>query len=103
MIFHVCDISDSNLMSSIFLAIRSALLKNYHSLCALRGTCTWLEQPWIDTPRPRSRAAAALCWTGCEEIPHVQGQRNPNKTVGTGAAVRRYPMSKGKGEVPARW
>ena len=37
-----------------------------------------------------------------EEIPHVQGQRNPSKMVGTGAAVRRYPMSKGKGEAPAR-
>ena len=32
--------------------------------------------------------------SGHEEILHVQGQRNPSKTVGTGAAVRRYPMSK---------
>ena len=47
--------------------------------------------------------AAVLCWTGHEEIPHVQGQRNPGKTVGAGAAVRRYPTSKGKGEAPARW
>ena len=39
---------------------------------------------------------------GHEEIPHVQGQRNPSKTVVIGAAVRRYPPSKGKGEAPAR-
>ena len=38
-----------------------------------------------------------------EEIPHVQGQRNPSKMVGAGLAVRRYPTSKGKGEAPARW
>ena len=38
-----------------------------------------------------------------EEIAHVQGQRNPNKTVGAGVAVRRYPMSKAKGEASARW
>ena len=38
-----------------------------------------------------------------EEIPHIQGQRKPSKTVGTGAAVRRYPMSKGKGAAPERW
>ena len=37
-----------------------------------------------------------------EEIPHIQGQRKPSKTVHTGAAVRRYPMSKGKGAAPAR-
>ena len=36
------------------------------------------------------------------EIPHIQGQRNSSKTVGTGVAVRRYPTSKGKGEAPAR-
>ena len=29
------------------------------------------------------------------EIAHVQGQRNPRQTVGTEAAVRRYPTSKG--------
>ena len=23
-----------------------------------------------------------LCWSSCEEIPHVQGKRNPNKKVG---------------------
>ena len=25
---------------------------------------------------------AVLCWNSCEEIPHVQGKRNPSKTVG---------------------
>ena len=24
---------------------------------------------------------AALCWSSCEEIPHVQGKRNQSKTV----------------------
>ena len=43
-----------------------------------------------------------LLWTGHVEIPHVQGQKNPSKTVGTGVAVRRYPTSKGKGEAAAR-
>ena len=64
--------------------------------CRIR--CTLLEQLWRYTPRPRSGAAAVLHWTG-----QVQGQRNPSKMVGTGAAVRRYPTSKGKGEAPARW
>ena len=27
-------------------------------------------------------AAAALCWSSPEEIPHVQGKRNPSKVVG---------------------
>lgn len=39
MVFHACGISSSNMMSSSFLAIRSALLenlrKNDHDLCAL--------------------------------------------------------------------
>ena len=33
-------------------------------------------------PRPRYRAAAVLCWSSREEIPHVQGKRNPSKKVG---------------------
>ena len=35
-----------------------------------------------DNPRPRSGVAAMLCWSSREEIPHVQGKRNPSKTVG---------------------
>ena len=41
--------------------------------------------------------------SGREEILQVQGQRNPSKMVGAGAAVQRYPTSKDKGEAPARW
>ena len=66
------------------------------------SACTSLEQPRRDTPCPRSGAVAVLLWTGHVEIPHVQGQKNPSKTVGTGVAVRRYPTSKGKGEAPER-
>ena len=61
------------------------------------------QQPWGDMPHPRSGAVPVLCWTSSVEIPHVQGQRNSNKTVGTGVAVRKYPTSKGKGKAPARW
>ena len=32
-------------------------------------------------------AVAVLCWRGSEEIPHVQGQRNPGKMVGAGAEI----------------
>ena len=31
---------------------------------------------------------AAWCWSDCEEIPHVQGQRrSPSKMIGTGAVA----------------
>ena len=39
-------------------------------------------QWWGDTPRPSKGAVAVLCWSIYEEIPHVQGKRNPSKTVG---------------------
>jgi len=45
---------------------------------------------------------AVLHWTSHVGIPHVQGQRNPSKMLGIGAAVGRYPMPKGKGEALAR-
>ena len=33
---------------------------------------------------PTSKGAAAvLCWSSHEEIPHIQGKRNPSKMVGT--------------------
>ena len=32
---------------------------------------------------------AALCWSSCEEIPHAQGKRNPNKTVGVARGQQR--------------
>ena len=40
------------------------------------------EWPRGAPPRPRSGAVAVLCWSSPEEIPHVQGKRNPSKTVG---------------------
>ena len=49
----------------------------------------------------KSGAAPVLCRNSREQIPHIQGQRSPSKTGGTGAAVRREPTSKGKGEAPA--
>ena len=68
--------------------------------------CTTLEVAaavWLssscDTPHPRSGAVAALCWSGCEEIPHVQCQRNPSKMVGSGAAVR-IPHAQGQRTSP---
>ena len=40
---------------------------------------------------------AVLCWSSCEEIPHVQGKRNPSETVDTKRghqrADRRKPQS----------
>ena len=48
------------------------------------------------------QVVAVRLWIGPVDIPHVQGQRNPSKKVGTGMAVRRYPTSKDKGEAPAR-
>ena len=38
------------------------------------------RRPSGDTPCPRSGAAA--CWSSHEEKPHVQGKKNPSKTVG---------------------
>ena len=32
---------------------------------------------------------AALCWSSHEEIPHNQGKRNPNKTVGVARGHQR--------------
>ena len=32
---------------------------------------------------------AALCWSSHEEIPHVQGKRNPSKTVGVARGYQR--------------
>ena len=35
------------------------------------------------------RRAAALCWSSHEEIPLVQGKRNPSKTVGVARGHQR--------------
>ena len=37
----------------------------------------------------RQGAAAALCWSSREEIPHIQGKRNPSKTVGVARGHQR--------------
>ena len=51
-----------------------------------------------DVPSPRldfesgkikEEAAAVLCWSSYEEIPHVQGKRNPSKTVGVARGYQR--------------
>ena len=50
-----------------------------------RGGCNsaLAQQLRRATPRPRSRAMAALCWRGQEEIADIQGKKNPSKMVGT--------------------
>ena len=57
--------------------------------------CAGARGPRGAIPRSRSRGAvvrryssskvrssALLCWSSCEEIPHIQGKRNPSKTGG---------------------
>ena len=59
------------------------------------------EGPRVLTPRSRSEgvamrrypsskkgAVAALCWSSPEEIPHVQGKRNPSKTASVARGIR---------------
>ena len=59
------------------------------------GGCTGAGGPRGAIPRSRSGGAAvrrypsskvrsigSLCWNSREEIPHVQGKRNPSKMVG---------------------
>ena len=58
------------------------------------GGCVVLEQPRGHTPHPRSGAAAALCWSIREEIPQVQGKRNPTKMVGAESGHQRVDRLK---------
>ena len=37
---------------------------------------------------------AALCWSSCEEIPHVQSKRNPSKMVGVARRHQRTDILK---------
>ena len=46
---------------------------------------------------------AAWCLSDCEEISHVCCLALEWQLCGTGVTLRRYPMSKGEGEAPARW
>ena len=39
--------------------------------------------------QPRKGAAATLCWSSGEEIPHAQGKRNPSKMVGVASGHQR--------------
>ena len=88
------DFGASKIKSATFSTVSPSIC---HEVMAWSG-----EWPRRDTPHSRSGVAAALHWRLCVEIPHVEGQRNPSKTVGAGMAVRRYPTPKGKGEAPAR-
>ena len=49
-------------------------------------------------------AASVGCtaWSGREEIPHVQGQRNPSKMAGSGVTVSRYPHAQGQRRSPSK-
>ena len=49
------------------------------------GGATLRPRSWAGgaTPCPRYEAAAVLCWSSHEAIPHIQGKRKPSKTVGT--------------------
>ena len=40
-------------------------------------------------PPSKVGAAAGLCWSSREEIPHAQGKRNPSKTVGVARGHQR--------------
>ena len=56
-----------------------------------------LEWPAAERRYPRSKIRSS----SHEKIPHVQGQENLSKTVGTGADVRRYPCTRAK-ESPSK-
>ena len=40
-------------------------------------------------PYPSYGAAAVLCWSSHEEIPHTQGKRNPSKMIGVSRGHQR--------------
>ena len=46
-------------------------------------------RPTGDIPRPRSGAAAALCWSSRKEIHPIQHKRNPSKMVGVARGHQR--------------
>ena len=58
--------------------------------------------PRGDTPHPRSGVAAVLCWSSPEEIFLIQGQRNPNKTVGAGVGCEEIPQVQGQRRSPSK-
>jgi len=50
----------------------------------------------------RNRGCASLD-EPCGDTRHPRTEKKTSKMISTGAAVRRYPTSKDKGESPARW
>ena len=50
-----------------------------------------MAQEWLRgaTTRPMSGAEALLFWSSPEEIPHVQGKRNPSNMVGVARGHQR--------------
>ena len=40
-------------------------------------------------PSSKVRSSGSLCWSGREDISHVQGKRNPSKTVGVARGHQR--------------
>ena len=57
--------------------------KNFLSVCAKHSGWDSTSAAERREPTSKVRSSAALCWSSCEDIPHVQGKRNPSKTVGT--------------------
>ena len=51
---------------------------------------------------PRSGAAAVLCWSFHEEIPHVQGKRNPSKMVGSERGHQRADRLKSQSQTTSQ-
>ena len=43
---------------------------------------------WGGATSCKVRSLAALCWSSHEEIPHIQGKRNPSKMVGVQEGIR---------------
>ena len=41
-----------------------------------------------EIPASKKGAVAVLCWSSCEEIPHVQGKRNPSKMISVVRGIR---------------
>ena len=43
-----------------------------------------------------------LCWSSCEEIPHIQGKRNPSKMVGVARGHQRADTLKPYSQKPSQ-
>ena len=48
-------------------------------------------------------AVAVLCWSSCEEIPHVQGKRNPSKMVGAERGHQRADRLKPQSQTTSQY